>query len=99
MPRGYRARPEQAILIKVKAWNTNCRQHIPQKFDAADVKAARRSRIPPLATFPESPDIERALPVRMDLISVGVKVGLKLKRRAAAPETKGVAMDVPFVPL
>ncbi|MGB3043204.1 MAG: pyridoxamine 5'-phosphate oxidase family protein [Xanthobacteraceae bacterium] len=44
MPRGYRARPEQVILIKVKAWNTNCRQHIPQKFDAADVKAALELR-------------------------------------------------------
>jgi hypothetical protein len=28
----------------VKAWNTNCRQHIPQKFDAADVKAALELR-------------------------------------------------------
>jgi predicted pyridoxine 5'-phosphate oxidase superfamily flavin-nucleotide-binding protein len=44
MPRGYRARPEQVILIKVTAWNTNCRQHIPQKFDAADVKAALELR-------------------------------------------------------
>ncbi len=44
MPRGYRARPEQVILFKVTAWNTNCRQHIPQKFDAADVKAALELR-------------------------------------------------------
>jgi len=40
MPKGYRARPEQAILFRIAAWDTNCPQHIPQKFDAADVAAA-----------------------------------------------------------
>ena len=40
MPKGYRARPEQAIVFKIAAWDTNCPQHIPQKFDAADVAAA-----------------------------------------------------------
>jgi predicted pyridoxine 5'-phosphate oxidase superfamily flavin-nucleotide-binding protein len=40
MPKGYRARPEQVILFKIAAWDTNCSQHIPQKFDAADVAAA-----------------------------------------------------------
>jgi len=44
MPQGYRARPEQVILFKVAAWDTNCPQHIPQKFDAADVAAALASR-------------------------------------------------------
>jgi predicted pyridoxine 5'-phosphate oxidase superfamily flavin-nucleotide-binding protein len=44
MPKGYRARPEQVILFKVKAWDTNCPQHIPQKFDAADVAAALAAR-------------------------------------------------------
>ncbi len=39
MPKGYRARPEQAIVFKIAAWDTNCPQHIPQKFDAADVAA------------------------------------------------------------
>ena len=38
MPKGYRARPEQVILFKITAWDTNCPQHIPQKFDAADVQ-------------------------------------------------------------
>jgi uncharacterized protein len=48
MPKGYRARPEQVIVFKISAWDTNCRQHIPQKFDAADVAqalAARDARI------------------------------------------------------
>ena len=40
MPKGYRARPDQVILFKIAAWDTNCPQHIPQKFDAADVAAA-----------------------------------------------------------
>jgi predicted pyridoxine 5'-phosphate oxidase superfamily flavin-nucleotide-binding protein len=48
MPKAYRARPEQVILFKIAAWDTNCPQHVPQKFDAADVAsalAARDSRI------------------------------------------------------
>ncbi len=40
MPEGYRARPEQAILFEVEAWDSNCPQHIPQKFDGEDVAAA-----------------------------------------------------------
>jgi hypothetical protein len=44
MPRGYKARPEQVIVFKISAWDTNCPQHIPQKFDAADVAAALAAR-------------------------------------------------------
>ena len=44
MPQGYRARPEQAILFTIAAWDTNCPQHIPQKFDSADVAAALAAR-------------------------------------------------------
>jgi predicted pyridoxine 5'-phosphate oxidase superfamily flavin-nucleotide-binding protein len=44
MPGGYKARPEQVIIFKIAAWDTNCPQHIPQKFDAADVTAALVSR-------------------------------------------------------
>jgi uncharacterized protein len=40
MPEGYKARAEQVILFTVSAWDTNCRQHIPQRFEAADVAAA-----------------------------------------------------------
>jgi uncharacterized protein len=40
VPEGYDARPQQAILLTIEAWNVNCPQHIPQKFDAADVTAA-----------------------------------------------------------
>jgi predicted pyridoxine 5'-phosphate oxidase superfamily flavin-nucleotide-binding protein len=44
MPQGYKARGEQVILFRISAWDTNCPQHIPQKFDAADVAAALASR-------------------------------------------------------
>ena len=44
MPKGYRARPEQVVIFKIAAWDTNCPQHIPQKFDAADVAAALAQR-------------------------------------------------------
>jgi predicted pyridoxine 5'-phosphate oxidase superfamily flavin-nucleotide-binding protein len=62
MPQGYKARPEQVILFRISAWDTNCPQHIPQKFDAADVAAtlaARDARIAELeaelATSQRSP--------------------------------------------
>ena len=44
MPAGYKARPEQVILFRISAWDTNCPQHIPQKFDAGDVAAALAAR-------------------------------------------------------
>jgi uncharacterized protein len=46
MPEGYKARAEQVILFKVFAWDANCPQHIPQRFEAADVAAdlAERDR-------------------------------------------------------
>src|SRR5712672_942289 len=44
MRQGYKAPPEQVILFRIAAWHTNCPQHIPQKFDAADVAAALASR-------------------------------------------------------
>jgi predicted pyridoxine 5'-phosphate oxidase superfamily flavin-nucleotide-binding protein len=44
MPKGYKARPELVIVFKISAWDTNCPQHIPQKFDAADVAAALAAR-------------------------------------------------------
>lgn len=44
MPEGYRARPEQVLLLTVTAWDVNCPQHIPQRFEAADVAATLASR-------------------------------------------------------
>ncbi|HEX9771570.1 MAG TPA: pyridoxamine 5'-phosphate oxidase family protein, partial [Kiloniellales bacterium] len=44
MPEGYKARPDQVILFTVSAWDANCPQHIPQRFEAADVAAALAAR-------------------------------------------------------
>jgi predicted pyridoxine 5'-phosphate oxidase superfamily flavin-nucleotide-binding protein len=44
MPEDYRARPEQVILFRVSAWDANCPQHIPQRFEAEDVAAALAKR-------------------------------------------------------
>jgi uncharacterized protein len=44
LPQGYKARIEQAVVFTVTAWDANCRQHIPQRFEAADVAAALAER-------------------------------------------------------
>jgi uncharacterized protein len=44
MPADYRARAEQVMLFTVGAWDANCPQHIPQRFEAADVTAALANR-------------------------------------------------------
>jgi uncharacterized protein len=38
-PQGYAARPEQAIVFELAAWDSNCPQHIPRLFAAEDVAA------------------------------------------------------------
>src|SRR5258708_7712554 len=48
MPKGDKARPEQVILFKIAAWDTNCPPHIPQNFHppaAAAALAQRDARI------------------------------------------------------
>jgi predicted pyridoxine 5'-phosphate oxidase superfamily flavin-nucleotide-binding protein len=44
MPEGYKARAEQVIFFTVAAWDANCPQHIPQRFEAADIAAALAER-------------------------------------------------------
>ncbi|MEI8031117.1 MAG: pyridoxamine 5'-phosphate oxidase family protein, partial [Comamonadaceae bacterium] len=44
MPADYLAKPEQVIVITVTAWDANCPQHIPVRFDAAKVKEALDAR-------------------------------------------------------
>ena len=44
MPPDYKARAEQVILFTVSAWDSNCPQHIPQRFEASDVAAALAAR-------------------------------------------------------
>ena len=47
-PAGYRAKPEQAILFAIEAWDANCPQHIPHLVAADEVGrtvAALQARI------------------------------------------------------
>ena len=37
---GYRARPERAILFTIEAWDSNCSQHITERFTQAEVAIA-----------------------------------------------------------
>jgi predicted pyridoxine 5'-phosphate oxidase superfamily flavin-nucleotide-binding protein len=69
MPEGYKARPEQVILFTVAAWDSNCPQHIPQRFEAADVAAAlsaRDARIAALEAEVAALRTERSTPARAD---------------------------------
>ena len=40
MPLDYKARVEQAIVFEVSAWDANCPQHIPVRYEAEDVERA-----------------------------------------------------------
>ena len=44
MPPDYKARPEQVVMFTIAAWDSNCPQHIPQRFEAADVATALAAR-------------------------------------------------------
>ena len=41
MPADYKARPEQVLVFTVHAWDANCPQHIPPRFEADSRAAAR----------------------------------------------------------
>ncbi len=51
MPDDYKARPEQVMLFTIKAWDANCPQHIPLRFEAEDVQAALEERDRRIATL------------------------------------------------
>jgi predicted pyridoxine 5'-phosphate oxidase superfamily flavin-nucleotide-binding protein len=38
--KGYKARPERAILFTIQAWDVNCSQHIVTRFTEADLASA-----------------------------------------------------------
>lgn len=57
MPPGYKARPGQIIVFTVVAWDANCPQHIPQRFESADVTAALAARDQRIADLEE--EVER----------------------------------------
>jgi predicted pyridoxine 5'-phosphate oxidase superfamily flavin-nucleotide-binding protein len=53
MPDNYRAKPEQVMIFTIVAWDVNCPQHIPQRFEAADVAAALKERDVKIAALEE----------------------------------------------
>ncbi len=52
-PESYDARPEQAIVVTVSAWDANCPQHIPRRFEALDVERALAARDARIAALEE----------------------------------------------
>jgi predicted pyridoxine 5'-phosphate oxidase superfamily flavin-nucleotide-binding protein len=44
MADGYKAKAEQVILFTVTAWDSNCSQHIPQRFEATEVASVIADR-------------------------------------------------------
>ena len=65
MPKGYRARGEQVVMFRIEAWDTNCPQHIPQKFDAADVAQALAVRDARIAELEDELAALKGTPVEM----------------------------------
>jgi predicted pyridoxine 5'-phosphate oxidase superfamily flavin-nucleotide-binding protein len=53
MPEGYAAHGLQVLLFTVSAWDMNCPQHIPQRFEAEDVRAALAERDAKIAALEE----------------------------------------------
>ena len=46
--RGYRARPDQAIVFELEAWDVNCPQHITPRYTEAEfgpVVAGLKNRV------------------------------------------------------
>jgi len=60
MPPGYKARAEQVMLLKVTAWDANCPQHIPQRFEAAEVAQALEERDRKIAALEDELETLRA---------------------------------------
>lgn len=51
LPPGADARVEQAIVLRVAAWDVNCPQHIPQLVDAQAVATALAERDAKIASL------------------------------------------------
>jgi predicted pyridoxine 5'-phosphate oxidase superfamily flavin-nucleotide-binding protein len=58
----YDAVPEQAVVFTLQAWDVNCPQHIPQKFNASDVERALRARDERIAALEQELARYRAAP-------------------------------------
>ena len=49
----YPGKVERAILFEIEAWDVNCPQHIPQRFEATDVAAALAAKDRTIADLEE----------------------------------------------
>jgi len=63
LPEGYKAKPEQVLLFSVNAWDANCPQHIPARFEAEDVLAALKEKDQQIATLQAELAQLRGVPV------------------------------------
>lgn len=66
MPEDSHARAEAALLFEIHAWDLNCPQHIPRKFDAELVTAAIDSRDAEIARLKAELAMLRAAAARPD---------------------------------
>jgi predicted pyridoxine 5'-phosphate oxidase superfamily flavin-nucleotide-binding protein len=65
--KGYKARPERAILFTIEAWDVNCSSHIVTRFTEAEVEqafAAVQAKVAELET--ENARLRAALALRDD---------------------------------
>ncbi|AXS39172.1 pyridoxamine 5'-phosphate oxidase family protein [Breoghania sp. L-A4] len=64
---GGKGRPERAIVFSITAWDVNCRQHIPQRIDAAHVAAMLAERDARIARLEAELQGYRGRPTAPDL--------------------------------
>ena len=78
--KAYKARASQVILFKIDAWDANCPQHIPQRFEAADVAAMIADRDQRIATLEAQALRLRAVTMRMVVVATSCRA---INRRIA----------------
>jgi hypothetical protein len=76
--RGYRARPERAILFTLEAWDVNCSQHITARFSEDEVAQATAPLLERIASL----ETENA---RLRAAVLATAVSEPAGARAAAP--------------
>ena len=76
--RGYRARPERAILFTLEAWDVNCSQHITARFSEDEVAQATAPLLERIASL----ETENA---RLRAAGLATAVSEPAGARAAAP--------------
>ena len=60
-PEGYRAVPERVVLFRVRAWDVNCPQHIPVRYEADEVAARSLIAVGEYPVNESHPAVEQAV--------------------------------------